>query len=59
MHYDGFFILFIPFMGLFTICRGGKWNWKVIQFSKALSVLFWYGWFGTLLVGLMRIFGLG
>jgi len=58
VHYDGFIILLIVLMGLVPICRGGKWNWKVVQRGKALSAVFWFGWFSALLVSLLRLCGL-
>lgn len=59
MHYDSLIILFIALMGLVPICRGGKWNWQVVQRSKALSAVFWFGWFSALVVGLLRLFRVG
>jgi hypothetical protein len=59
MHSDGFIILLIVFMGLVSICRGGKWNWKVIQRSEGLNAVFWFGWFSALFVSLLRLSGLG
>ncbi len=58
INYDGFVILWIVIIGLVPICRGGKWNWKVVQWSKALSTVFWFGWFSALLVSLLRILDL-
>ena len=31
MHPNGFLILITPLLGLFTILRGGKWNWNVAK----------------------------
>ena len=59
MHYDGLIILSIPLLALVPIFRGGKWNWKVIGWSKALNAFFWFGWFFALLVGLVRLSGAG
>ena len=59
MHYDGFLILLVPLMGLNAICRNGKWNWNVVASSKVLNGIVWLGWFSALLVGLVRISGIG
>jgi hypothetical protein len=58
MHSDGFTILFIPLVGLCAICRGGKWHWRVVDDTLS-NAIFWFGWSATLLVGLVRISGLG
>ncbi len=57
MHYDGFIILTIVLIGLVPICRHKQWNWQVVQHSKVLNALFWCGWFGALVVGVLRIMG--
>jgi hypothetical protein len=67
MHLDGFVILGIPLMGLAAICRGGKWHWNVVQqvagedipWGKTLNALCWLGWFGALIVGTLRVCGVG
>ena len=59
MHYDGLVILLVVFVGLVPICRGSKWNWKVVHRSKALSAVFWFGWFTAIVVGLLRLLGVG
>jgi hypothetical protein len=56
INYDGFIILLIVFMGLVPICRGGQWNWKVVEGNKALNVVFWFGWFSALVAGLLTLF---
>lgn len=58
INHDGFVILLIVILGLVPICRGGKWNWEVVQGSEALSTMFWFGWFSALLVSLLRILDL-
>jgi hypothetical protein len=65
MHYDGFVILFTPALGLLPILRGGKWNWNPVEqfagqhsWTPALNALFWFGWFGTLIAGILRLCGL-
>jgi hypothetical protein len=55
--YDGFMMLVVPIMGLFAICRGGKWHWKVIEGSKALNAFLWFGWLTGLVVGILTICG--
>ena len=57
MHFDGLFILIVPAVGLFPILRGGRWNWQVAKSSNLLNVLFWIGWLASLIVGIMRLFG--
>jgi hypothetical protein len=59
MHYDGFAILLVVIIGLVPICRGGQWHWEVVGRNKALNALFWCGWFIGLLVGVLRLSGLG
>jgi hypothetical protein len=56
--YNGLLILLVPLMGLFAICRGGKWHWKVIEDSKALNAIVWIGWITGLVVGMLTICGL-
>ena len=56
MHPDGFVILLVPAANLWTICRGGKWHWKVVN-DTLFNGLFWLGWFTALFVGLVRISG--
>jgi hypothetical protein len=67
MHSDGFIILLIPFMSFSAICRGGKWHWNVVQqiggddipWGKTWNAIFWFGWFGSLIVGTLRVCGAG
>jgi hypothetical protein len=67
MHYDGFVILTIPIMMLSGICRGGKWHWDVVlqvagddvPWGKTWNVIVWVGWFTGLIVGTLRVCGVG
>jgi len=59
MRYDGFVILLAVMLGLVPICRGGRWNWNIVEWNTALNTCFWFGWFFALLVGFLRLFGLG
>jgi len=52
------FVLIIPLLGLVPICREGRWTWSVVPRSKILNVLFWCGWFLSLVVGLLILAGL-
>jgi len=62
-------LLIVPLLGLFAIFRGGRWNWDPIGpggpawlhtplMHRSVLLLFWLGWSATLLVGLLRLFGL-
>ena len=55
MNSQGFIILFIPLIGLVTICKNKKWNWNVIKDSRLLTSIFWLGWFSSLIVGIITI----
>ena len=57
MNYDALWILFIPVIGLLAILHRGRWRWNVMTDKRTLNVLFWIGWFGGLLVGVLRLFG--
>jgi hypothetical protein len=56
MHWNGFAILFIPFLGLCAICRGGKWHWRVLDDTLS-NAIFWFGWSAMLMVGILTICG--
>lgn len=44
-------------LGLFSILRGGRWNWNVVPRSRAINVLFWYGWFSAIAFGALVALG--
>jgi hypothetical protein len=54
---DGFLFLFVPLMSLAAICRGGKWHWRVVEDSTALSAVCWFGWFTFLICGILKLCG--
>ena len=58
MNMQGFLILLVPIIGLVPICREKRWNWKVSKSSSLLTVLFWFGWFTSLTVGILVVAGL-
>lgn len=57
LRYEAFLILFIGLLGLVPICRGGRWNWRVVRHNGALNVLFWVGWASACVVGVLTLFG--
>jgi len=57
MNVYGFLILWIPLMGLVPICREKRWNWRVAKSSNLLTVLFWIGWWSSLVVGVLTVIG--
>jgi hypothetical protein len=66
MHYDGFVILTIPLLALVAICRDGKWHWNPVEYAyghhrwtHALNAIVWFGWFTSLIVGTLRVCGVG
>jgi hypothetical protein len=67
MHSDGFVILTIPLVMLSAICRGGKWHWDVVQqvagddlpWGRTWNAIVWIGFFTGLIVGILRVCGLG
>jgi hypothetical protein len=66
MHPDGFLILITPLLGLFTILRGGKWNWNVAKrligddspWGKTFNAFFWFTWFSVSIIGTLRLCGI-
>ncbi len=56
---QGGLILLIPAIGLVPICKGGKWNWKVVKSSGPVNAIFWLGWTFALIVGLLDLFSIG
>ena len=40
----------IVLVGLFPILRGGKWNWEVVPENRAGTVMFWIGWFWSVVL---------
>lgn len=57
-HYGAFLSMLIPLLGLFAICRGGRWKWKVVESNEVANGIFWIDWVASLVVGLMRLFAL-
>jgi len=57
MNFKALWILFIPLLGLFTIFRGGHFQWKVAPSSQLFSFIFWFGWVSALIVGLLVFLG--
>lgn len=51
-------ILLIPTLGLVSICRGGKWDWRVVPSSELINGLFWFGWTSTLVAGVLSLFSI-
>ena len=63
MNDAAFGALLIPILGLFAICRNGKWYWDPIYStfqikSRLLTGVFWLGWTAGLIVGMSEILDL-
>ena len=68
MNTQGFLMLLIPILGLFAICRSGRWRWDVMSFygtpfmgsyfiHRLVLVMFWLGWSTGLIAGVLMLFG--
>src|SRR5688572_17404548 len=69
MNTQAFLILLIPALGLFSIFRGGRFNWDPIGrggpawlntpfLHRLLGVMAWLGWIICLIVGTLLLFRL-
>ncbi len=58
MNMQGFIILITPIVGLIPICKDRSWNWRVTN-SGPLTILFWIGWFTSIVVGISVVIGRG
>jgi len=68
MNIQGSLILLIPILGLFAICRTGRWRWDVMSYygtpflgsyfvHRLVLAMFWLGWSTGLVVGVLRLSG--
>jgi len=68
MNTEGFLVLLMPVIGLYAICRGGRWHWDPISSNgvawiqsrfvhRLLLGMFWVGWTTGLVIGVLMLFG--
>jgi len=55
MNVSGWVILFPSLIGLVAICREKRWNWRVVRNNMPLTILFWIGWFTSLIIGVAKV----